>query len=106
MVTPALLRRIVAFSVLSTQLGRGWPGAASLRDVLLEVAPGYQVVWEGVLHRALDAAGLFLEPQVRVPLSDGKDVVLDLGSRRLRFGVEVDGLVSHLERFASDRQRD
>ena len=106
MVSHAIRRRTVTFSGLSTQLGRGWPGAAALRDVLREVAPGYQVVWEGVLHRALTAAGLPLEPQVAVALADGHEAVLDLGNRRLRFGVEVDGLVSHLDRFAADRRRD
>jgi very-short-patch-repair endonuclease len=106
MASHALRRRIVTFSGLSTQLGRGWPGAASLRDVLREVAPGYQVVWEGVLHRALTAAGLLLEPQVPVPLDDGREALLDLGSKRLRFGVEVDGLASHLDRFAGDLRRD
>jgi len=34
MVTHAIRRRIVTLSGLSTQLGRGWPGAASLREVL------------------------------------------------------------------------
>jgi very-short-patch-repair endonuclease len=106
MVTHAIRRRIVTWSGLSTQLGRGWPGAAALREVLSAVAPGYQVVWEGVLHRALQAAGLPLEPQVEVALGNGRKAFLDLGNKRLRFGVEVDGVLSHLERFAADRQRD
>lgn len=106
MVQHALRRRSVTFSALSRQLGRGWPGAAALRDVLLEVAPGFQVVWEGRLHSALRSAGLELQPQVEVSLGDGTKAVLDLGSRALRFGVEVDGLVAHLDRFASDRRRD
>jgi very-short-patch-repair endonuclease len=106
MVTHAMRRRIVTLSGLSTQLGRGWPGAAALREVLNGVAPGYQVVWEGVLHRALEAAGLPMEPQVEVPLGNGRTAILDLGNRRLRFGVEVDGVLSHLERFAADRRRD
>lgn len=106
MVTHALRRRIVTFSGLSTQLGRGWPGAAALREVLNNLAPGYQVVWEGILHRALEAGGLPMEPQIEVLLGNGRKAVLDLGNKRLRFGVEIDGILSHLDRFAADRQRD
>lgn len=105
MVQHALRRRRVTFSALAGQLGRGLPGAAALRDVLEEVAPGYQVVWEGVLHRALAAAGVHLEPQVQVQLPGGGSAFVDLGCRRRRFAVEVDGLVSHLDRFTQDRQR-
>ena len=106
MVTHAIRRRIVTLSGLSTQLGRGWPGAAALREVLNGVAPGYQVVWEGVLHRGLEAAGLPMEPQVEVQLGNNRKAFLDLGNRRLRFGVEIDGVLSHFERFTADRQRD
>ena len=106
MVTHAVRRRIVTVSGLATQLGRGWPGAAALRSVLEELMPGYQVVWEGVLHRALEAAGLPMEPQVEVRLGNGRKAILDLGNRRIRFGVEIDGVLSHLERFTADRQRD
>jgi hypothetical protein len=102
----ALRRRLVTFSSLARELGRGLAGAAVLRNVLEEVAPGYQVVWEGRLHAALVAAGVPVEPQVEVLLADGSRAFLDLGDRRLRLGVEVDGLVSHLDRFAADRRRD
>lgn len=106
MVTHAIRRRIVTLSGLSRQLGRGWPGAAALREVLNGVAPGYQVVWEGVLHRELEGAGLPMEPQVEVALGNDRVAFLDLGNRRLRFGVEIDGILSHFERFTADRQRD
>ena len=90
---------------MAAELGRGRHGAARLRQVLMEVAPGYQVVWEGRLHAALAARGVDLVPQLAVSVSTGT-LYLDLGNRELRFGVEVDGLVAHLDRFASDRQRD
>jgi hypothetical protein len=106
MVMHALRRRTVTLTGLAAQLGRGWPGAAKLREVLLQVAPGYQVVWEGQLHEALEDAGLSLAPQLEVVLPAGGLAVLDLGCRRLRFGVEIDGVLSHLERFAADRRRD
>lgn len=106
MVQHALRRRRVTFSGLSTQLGRGRPGAAALREVLLEVAPGFQVLWEGILHRALGDAGLLMSPQVEVALPGGGLAVLDLALRELRLGVEIDGLVSHLDRFSQDRHRD
>lgn len=105
MVQHALRRRRVTMSALSTQLGRGWPGAAALREILLEIAPGYQVVWEGILHQALISAGLMLTPQVEVMLRSGRRAVLDLGDPTLRFGVEVDGFVAHADRFAADRRR-
>lgn len=102
----AIRRRIVSWSSLAVELGRGLPGAAVLRNVLEEVAPGYQVVWEGRLHAALRDAGVDVEPQVEVTLAGGSRVFLDLGDRRLKLGVEVDGFVSHLDRFAADRERD
>jgi very-short-patch-repair endonuclease len=101
----ALRRRTITLTGLTAELGRGRPGAARLRSVLEEVAPGFQVVWEGRLHSALSARGLALVPQLPVPLPSGTKY-LDLGDPRLRFGVEVDGLGAHLDRFAADRQRD
>jgi very-short-patch-repair endonuclease len=47
-----------------------------------------------------------MAPQVEVALPGGGLAILDLGSRELRLGVEVDGLVNHLDRFAADRKRD
>jgi len=90
---------------MAAELGRGRHGAGKLRAVLEEVAPGYQVVWEGRLHAALRELGLELDPQAPVRVANGTRYV-DLGNAALRFGVEVDGLIAHLDRFADDRRRD
>jgi very-short-patch-repair endonuclease len=82
------------------------PGSAKLRDVLLEVAPGFQVVWEGLLYGSLRAAGLAVEPQVSVPLGNRGFAILDLALPELRLGIEIDGLANHLDRFRQDRERD
>jgi very-short-patch-repair endonuclease len=105
MVQHALRRRTVTFNGLARELGRGRHGAARLRGILSEVAPGFQVVWEGRLYDALLARGVRLTSQLRVEVATGL-VYLDLGDQTLRFGVEVDGLVAHLDRFAADRRRD
>ena len=98
-------RRTMTLTGMTAELGRGRHGAARLRQVLEEVAPGYQVVWEGRLHAALMARGLDLTPQLSVNVASGIRY-LDLGNGLLRFGVEVDGLIAHLDRFAADRRRD
>src|SRR3954451_6628208 len=98
-------RREVTLHELIAQLGRGLSGAARLRDVLEEVAPGYQVMWERRLHRALLKAGVRLKPQTKVVAPDGRTAYLDLGDEELRFGVEVDGFLNHMARFAADRKR-
>ena len=105
MVHHGIRRRTMTFSGLTAELGRGRHGAARLRAVLAEAAPGYQVVWEGRLHAALRALGVEVSPQVPVAVAGGTRYV-DLGNASLRFGVEVDGLVAHLDRFADDRRRD
>lgn len=101
----ALRRNRVSFDLLASQLGRGLSGAAALRKVLEEVAPGYHVMWERRLHRALLRAGVRLTPQVSVAAPDGRKAVLDLGDPVLKFGVEIDGFLNHMARFAADRQR-
>lgn len=102
----ALRRRRTSWRALEATLGRGLGGSAALRDVLAEVAPGYQVKWERTLHRAVARRGLVLRPQVPVRGPDGTIVAcLDLGDERLRFGVEVDGFVNHMARFVADRRR-
>lgn len=101
----ALRRREVTQQQLLAQLGRGLSGAAALRRVLEEVAPGYQVMWERRLHRRLLKAGVRLTPQTRVVAPDGRTAYLDLGDAGLRFGVEIDGFVNHMARFAADRRR-
>ena len=101
----ALRRRQVTHEQLVEQLGRGRSGAAALRRVLEEVAPGYQVLWERRLHRALLKAGVRLKPQTEVVAPDGRTAFLDLGDERLHFGVEIDGFLNHMARFASDRRR-
>ena len=101
----ALRRRTMTLTGMAAELGRGRHGAGKLRAVLEEVAPGYQVVWEGRLHSALRELGLELDPQAPVRVANGTRYV-DLGNAALRFGVEVDGLIAHLDRFADDRRRD
>ena len=101
----ALRRRQVTQNDLLAQLGRGLSGAAALRRVLEEVAPGYQVMWERRFHRALLAAGVRLKPQTRVVALDGRTAYLDLGDEQLKFGVEIDGFLNHMARFAADRRR-
>ena len=101
----ALRRRQVTHEQLIAQLGRGLSGAAALRRVLEEVAPGYQVMWERRLHRALIKAGVRLKPQTHVVAPDGRQAYLDLGDEALKFGVEIDGFLNHMARFAADRRR-
>jgi hypothetical protein len=101
----ALRRRQVTIDQLVRQLGRGRPGAARLRQVLEQVAPGYQAMWEQRLHRALLKLGVRLTPQVEVRAPDGRRAFLDLGDEEIKFGVEVDGFLNHMARFASDRRR-
>jgi len=101
----ALRRRQVALHDLTAELGHGLSGAARLRGVLEEVAPGYQVMWERRLHRALLKAGVRLKPQTKVVAPDGRTAYLDLGDEALRFGVEIDGFLNHMARFAADRKR-
>lgn len=101
----ALRRRRVTHAQLMARLGRGRPGAAALRSVLEELAPGYQASWERRLHRALLRLGVRLKPQVKVVAPDGRIAIIDLGDDTLRFGVEVDGFLNHMARFAADRRR-
>lgn len=101
----ALRRRRVSFAELSVTLGRGLPGSAKLRAVLEEVGPGYQVKWERILHRALLKRGIRMKPQTKVEAPDGRAAYLDLGIAALLFGVEIDGFLNHMARFADDRRR-
>ncbi len=101
----ALRRRRTSFTALAGTLGRGLAGSAALRQVLEEVAPGYQVKWERMLHRAVRARGVVMKPQTKVTAPDGRTAYLDLGIEELRFGVEIDGFVNHMKRFAADRRR-
>ena len=105
MVQHTLRRRQVSEQTLVRTLGRGWHGAAAMRRVLEELAPGYQVVWEQRLHRRLLQVGVVLQPQVKVEASDGRKAFVDLGDEQLRFGVEIDGFLNHMARFAADRVR-
>jgi very-short-patch-repair endonuclease len=101
----ALRRRQVGFDALMRTLGRGRPGSALLRAVLEEVGPGFQVKWERMVYRAVAARGVRLKPQARVVAPDGREAFIDLGIEELRFGVEIDGFLNHMARFAGDRRR-
>lgn len=105
MVQHALRRRQVSEEALLRTLGRGLAGSTALRRVLEELAPGYQVVWEQRLHRALLRAGVDMQPQTPVVAPDGRRAFIDLGIEELRFGVEIDGFLNHMARFAADRAR-
>ena len=101
----ALRRRQVDFDALLRTLGRGRPGSASLREILEEVGPGFQVKWERMVYRAVAARGVRLKPQAKVEAPDGRHAFIDLGIEELRFGVEIDGFLNHMARFAGDRRR-
>ena len=101
----ALRRRRVSFEALAQTLGRGVSGSAALRSVLEEVGPGFHVKWERMLHRALLDEGVRMKPQTRVEAPDGRAAFIDLGIEELRFGVEIDGFLNHMARFAADRRR-
>jgi hypothetical protein len=105
MVQHALRRRRTSFEALAATLGRGIPGTAAPRAMLEEVGPGYQSVWERRLHLALRRAGVEMQPQVKVEAPDGRCAFLHLGIRRIKYGVEVDGFLSHMQRFAGERRR-
>jgi very-short-patch-repair endonuclease len=101
----ALRRRRTSFESLARTLGRGRPGAAPLRRVLEEIGPGYQVKWERLVHRALLAVGVRMQPQTCVEAPDGRRAYVDLGLPDLRFGVEIEGFLNHMARFRADRRR-
>jgi very-short-patch-repair endonuclease len=101
----ALRRRRVSFEALAGSLGRGHPGARLLRGVLEEVGPGFQVKWERILHRALLRRGVRMRPQTPIEAPDGRKAFIDLGIEALKYGVEIDGFLNHMARFAADRRR-
>ena len=101
----ALRRRQVGFDALMQTLGRGRPGSALLREILEEVGPGFQVKWERMVYRAVAARGVRLKPQAKVEAPDGRVAFIDLGIEELKYGVEIDGFLNHMARFAGDRRR-
>jgi hypothetical protein len=101
----ALRRRQTGFDALMRMLGRGRPGSARLRQVLEEVGPGFQVKWERMVFRAVAARGITLKPQAKVVAPNGRKAFIDLGIEELKFGVEIDGFLNHMARFAKDRRR-
>lgn len=101
-----LLERRTTLARLRATLGRGLSGSAALRDALDLVDPDLQSHWEGVLYRALAAAGEPGVPQVRVVLRNGRRVVyVDRAWPELGLVVEVDGFLVHMAAFVSDRRR-
>lgn len=101
----ALRRRRVTFEGLAGTLGRGFSGSAALRRVLEEVGPGFQVKWERMVHRAVLAEGVRMRPQTPVRAADGRKAFIDLGLEEIGYGVEIDGFLNHMARFAADRRR-
>ena len=84
--------------------GRGLRGSAALGRVLDELDPAFQSHWEAVLYGRLRRAGLRPEAQIRLDVA-GRRCYLDLGFRDIRLGIEVDGFLPHMRRFADDRRR-
>ena len=84
--------------------GRGLRGSAALGRVLDELDPAFQSHWEAVLYGRLWRAGLRPEAQIRLDVA-GRRCYLDLGFRDIRLGIEVDGFLPHMRRFADDRRR-
>src|SRR4051794_24170584 len=101
----ALRRRTTTFASLAATLGRGREGSSTLRAVLEEVGPGFQVKWERMVFRAVLERGVRMTPQTEVIAPDGRKAFLDLGIPELKFGVEIDGFLNHMARFAADRRR-
>ncbi|WP_020575957.1 type IV toxin-antitoxin system AbiEi family antitoxin domain-containing protein [Actinopolymorpha alba] len=90
---------------LSGVLGRGLSGSAALRQILEEVDPAFQSVWERRLHDALVRRGLRPRPQLSLVAPSGRRCYLDLGFPEVRLGVEIDGFLTHMRRFAIGRRR-
>jgi very-short-patch-repair endonuclease len=101
----ALRRRRTTLEQLEASRRRGLAGSKRLREVLEEVAPGFQVKWERMVFRAVLRRGVRLQPQVPVRAADGRKAAIDLGIEDLRFGVEIDGFLNHMARFKADRRR-
>jgi len=97
----------VTLELLSGVLGRGRKGSERLRQVCEELAPGGDSAPERRLWRALHRAGLVEWQLGHEVVADGHAYDLDLWHAPLRFGIEVDGVGSHLplRRFRGDRWR-
>ena len=104
LVQALILERRTTLNRLSDVMGRGLRGSAALRRVLREVDPALQSYWEALLFRRLRRAGLQPEAQIRLDAA-GRRCYLDLGFRDIRLGIEVDGFLPHMRRFADDRRR-
>jgi len=99
-----LVERRTTLERLFAVPGRGLLGSAALGQVLQELDPSFQSHWEAVLFRRLRRAGLCPEAQIRLDAA-GRRCYLDLGFRDIRLGIEVDGFLPHMRRFAGDRRR-
>lgn len=58
-----------------------------------------------MVYRAVAKRGVRLKPQARVVAPDGREAFIDLGIEELKYGVEIDGFLNHMARFARDRRR-
>jgi very-short-patch-repair endonuclease len=99
-----VIERRTTLARLRDVTGRGLRGSAALGGVLNELDPAFQSHWEAILHRRLRRAGLRPEAQIRLDVA-GRRCYLDLGFRDIRLGIEVDGFMPHMRRFADDRRR-
>lgn len=97
----------VTLELLEGALGRGRKGSERLRQVCEELAPGGDSAPERRLWRALQRAGLVEWQLGHEMVAGGHTYDLDLWHAPLRFGIEVDGVGSHLplRRFRGDRWR-
>jgi very-short-patch-repair endonuclease len=105
LVQALVLERRTTLDRLTRVLGRGHSGSARLRQVVNEMDPRFHSHWEQVLHRALVRAGLAPTAQVALRAPSGRRCYIDLGFPDIKLGIEIDGFLPHMRRFASDRRR-
>lgn len=105
LVEALLLARRTTVDRLRDTLRRGVAGSAKLRRLLGELDPAAHSRWELMLYTALRAAGLRPQRQVRLVAPGGRRCYLDLAFEDIHLGIEVDGFLPHMRRFAEDRRR-
>lgn len=100
-----LIERRTTLDRLNAVRGRGLSGSAALNRAIRELDPAHHNFWERVLARALWRVGLRVQPQFLLRSSSGRTCYLDLGLPEICLGIEIDGFLSHVRKFAADRKR-
>ena len=86
--------------------GRGGSFGHDGRLIPLEIDGDDHKKWRRLLDPMFSPKQVArLEPQVRVVAPDGRTAYIDMGDETIRYGVEVDGFLNHMARFAADRRR-